>query len=74
MIQMCIKIDWILLASFAAIVTLILAVVTYWIDFINKFRFKKQLKGQITTELRPIYSACRDLIVDYMVLLRPQIN
>jgi len=66
---MCSNIDWINVlikgASVAAIVTLLFAVITYWIDFRNRFKFKKQMQEQLVTELRTVYFTCSHEIYDY---------
>jgi len=66
---MCSNIDWINVllkgASVAAIVTLLFAVITYWIDFRSKFKFKKQLQAQLVTELRTAYFTCSHEICNY---------
>jgi len=63
------EVDWALFfqkaSPIAVIVTLLFAIITYWIDFIRKNNFKKQLKEQLITELRKIYFVCRENIVDY---------
>lgn len=66
---MCFDIDWIKFwskgASLAAILTLLFAVVTYWIDQIFKLKRKNQLKRSVITELRSVYSTIRSDIINY---------
>ena len=52
-------------ANWAAIITLLFAVGTYWYDFYRKLHFITILKQRLNTELRTIYIANNDDILKY---------